>query len=106
MSAILTWTADHLSRGNAVCRNCLMAHPEAGQAHRESPWRITPRCVACGDVLTMPIPRDSRIRDLWDGGLTIVQIGMEVGASRETVRRAARRMGLPSRAHRANWRAA
>lgn len=101
----------------AYCPGCGLAHPNAGLAHMDAPWRITPRCKSCVSVLVLPSAepvlrrvsrrsRDRRIQRLWPSDLTLPQIGMEVGASKDTVRRAAHRMGLPSRAHRSNWRAA
>lgn len=52
------------------------------------------------------LARDERIRELWPTDMTLAMIGEEVGISVPSVSLAAKRMGLPSRMHRANHRPA
>jgi len=40
--------------GFAICGRCGTEHPTAGQQHLRSPWRITPRCIDCGEPLLLP----------------------------------------------------
>lgn len=39
-----------LAAGIAICPDCLKPHPRVGRKR----WSMTPRCIACSEVLMIP----------------------------------------------------